>query len=347
MTKPKRILVTGGAGFIGSHVADQLVATGHDLAVVDNLSMGKREYVPAAAQFYPYDIKSPEIVELIRSWRPQVILHFAAQMSVQASVSNPVFDAQENILGSLNLLQAAAEAKVEKFIFSSTGGAIYGDDAPLPAREEDRARPEAPYGIAKLAVEHYLHFYQREHGIIPIALRYANVFGPRQNGMGEAGVVAIFIEKFLAGQQPRINGDGLQTRDFVFVGDIVAANLLALDLPPGRDVQHRHRRRDGYSHHLSQAPGTPGLSPGAGAWPRQARRTAPQRPGQHPGPQGAGLAAPGEPVRGPGANRGGFPGGRGSIMGRINPDELWSASARQFIRSPLAKPRFLLKADAD
>ena len=202
MTKPKRILVTGGAGFIGSHVADQLVATGHDLAVVDNLSMGKREYVPAAAQFYPYDIKSPETVELIRGWRPQVILHLAAQMSVQASVSNPVFDAQENILGSLNLLQAAADAKVEKFIFSSTGGAIYGDDAPLPAREEDRARPEAPYGIAKLAVEHYLHFYQREHGIIPIALRYANVFGPRQNGMGEAGVVAIFIEKFMAGSNP-------------------------------------------------------------------------------------------------------------------------------------------------
>jgi UDP-glucose 4-epimerase len=231
MTKPKRILVTGGAGFIASHVADQLVAAGHDVAVVDNLSMGKREHVPAAAQFYPYDIKSPETVELIRGWRPQVIVHHAAQMSVQASVQDPIFDARENILGSLNLLQAAAEAKVAKVIFASTGGAIYGDDAPLPARETDRARPEAPYGIAKLAVEHYLHFFQRQHGIIPIALRYANVYGPRQNGMGEAGVVAIFIEKFLAGQQPRINGDGLQTRDFVFVGDIVAANLLALTYP--------------------------------------------------------------------------------------------------------------------
>ena len=231
MTKPKRTLVTGGAGFIGSHLADQLVAAGHDVAVVDNLSIGKREYVPAGAQFYPYDIKSPETAELIRGWRPQVLFHLAAQMSVQASVSDPVFDARENILGSLNLLQAAAEARVEKVIFASTGGAMYGDDAPLPARETDRPRPEAPYGIAKLAVEHYLHFYQREHGIIPIALRYANVFGPRQNGMGEAGVVAIFIEKFLAGQQPRINGDGLQTRDFVFVGDIVAANLLALAYP--------------------------------------------------------------------------------------------------------------------
>ncbi|MGO8760668.1 MAG: NAD-dependent epimerase/dehydratase family protein [Desulfobaccales bacterium] len=231
MTKPNRTLVTGGAGFIGSHVAHQLVAASHDVAVVDNLSSGQREYVPAAAQFYPYDINSPETAELIRAWRPQVLIHLAAQMSVQASVSDPVFDARENILGSLNLLQAAAEAQLQKFIFASTGGAMYGDDAPLPARETDRARPEAPYGIAKMAVEHYLHFYQREHGIIPIALRYANVYGPRQNGRGEAGVVAIFIEKFLAGQQPRINGDGLQTRDFVFVGDIVAANLLALDYP--------------------------------------------------------------------------------------------------------------------
>jgi UDP-glucose 4-epimerase len=231
MSAPKRILVTGGAGFIASHVADRLVATGHEVAVVDNLSTGKREYVPAEAQFYPYDIKSPEASDLIRGWQPQVIVHHAAQMSVQVSVSDPILDAQENILGSLNLFQAAAQARVERIIFASTGGAMYGDETPLPAREEDRAQPVAPYGIAKMAVEHYLHFYQREHGIIPICLRYANVFGPRQNGQGEAGVVAIFIEKFLAGQQPRINGDGLQTRDFVFVGDIVAANLLALDYP--------------------------------------------------------------------------------------------------------------------
>ena len=140
-------------------------------------------------------------------------------------------DAQENILGSLNLFEAAARAKVEKIIFASTGGAMYGDQAPVPAREQDREMPECPYGIAKLAVEHYMHFYQREHGIIPIRLRYANVYGPRQNGLGEAGVVAIFIEKFLAGEQPVINGDGLQTRDFVYVGDVVAANLLALEYP--------------------------------------------------------------------------------------------------------------------
>jgi UDP-glucose 4-epimerase len=231
MHAPKRILVTGGAGFIASHVSDQLVAAGHEVTVVDNLSTGKQEFVPAAAQFYPYDIKSPETYDLICRLKPQVIVHHAAQMSVQVSVGDPVKDAQENILGSLNLFQAAAQARVERIIFASTGGAMYGNEAPLPAREEDRAQPEAPYGIAKMAVEHYLHFYQAEHGIIPICLRYANVFGPRQNGQGEAGVVAIFIEKLLAGHQPLINGDGLQTRDFVFVGDIVAANLLALDYP--------------------------------------------------------------------------------------------------------------------
>ena len=227
----KRFLVTGGAGFIGSHIAQSLVAAGHEVAVVDNLSIGKREYVPPAARLCPYDIKSREAYELITDWRPQVIVHLAAQMSVQVSVNDPVFDARENILGSLNLFQAAGQAGVAKIIFASTGGAIYGDDVPLPTREEHLLRPECPYGVAKLAVEHYLHFYHRQFGIIPVILRFANVYGPRQNGLGEGGVVAIFIEKFLAGQQPVINGDGLQTRDFVFVGDVVAANLLALDYP--------------------------------------------------------------------------------------------------------------------
>lgn len=230
----KRILVTGGAGFIGSHVADAALAAGHEVAVVDNLSTGRREFVPPAAHFYPYDIKARETFDLIVTWRPRVLIHHAAQMSVRLSVADPVFDAQENIFGSLNLFQAAAQAGVEKIIFASTGGAIYGDEAPIPARETDRANPECPYGVAKLAIEHYLHFYHRQFGIIPVSLRYANVYGPRQNGLGEAGVVAIFIEKFLAGRQPLINGDGLQTRDFVYVSDIVAANLRALDHPePG------------------------------------------------------------------------------------------------------------------
>jgi UDP-glucose 4-epimerase len=226
-----RMLLTGGAGFIGSHLADSLVAAGHEVAVVDNLSTGRREFVPAAAQFFLLDIKGQETFDLICRWRPQVIFHLAAQMSVQVSVADPVADAQENILGSLNLCQAAVQAGVSKVIFASTGGAIYGDEAPLPAKETDPARPESPYGIAKLTVEHYLRFYQRQYGLQSICLRYANVYGPRQNGLGEAGVVAIFIERFLAGQQPVINGDGLQTRDFVYVADVVAANLLALDYP--------------------------------------------------------------------------------------------------------------------
>jgi UDP-glucose 4-epimerase len=226
-----RILITGGAGFIGSHLADHLITAGHEVAVLDNLSTGRREHVPAAARFLQCDILSPEACGFITAWQPAVLIHHAAQMSVRHSVADPLFDAQENILGSLNLFQAAVKAGVAKIIFASTGGAIYGETAPVPSRETDAARPECPYGVAKLAVEHYLHFYQREYGIIPIALRYANVYGPRQNGLGEAGVVAIFIEKFLAGHQPVINGDGLQTRDFVYVADIVAANLLALEYP--------------------------------------------------------------------------------------------------------------------
>ena len=231
MPGPKKVLLTGGAGFIGSHVAEALLRQGHEVAVVDNLSSGRREQVPAGAQFYQYDIRSRETFDLIGRLRPQVLVHHAAQMSVRLSVADPVMDARENILGSLNLFQAAAGAGMEKILFASTGGAMYGDQAPVPAREEDLALPECPYGVAKLAVEHYLHFYQREYGITPISMRYANVYGPRQNGLGEAGVVAIFIEKFLAGEQPLINGDGLQTRDFVCVEDVVAANLAALDYP--------------------------------------------------------------------------------------------------------------------
>jgi UDP-glucose 4-epimerase len=229
MSQKKRTLVTGGAGFIGSHVADAFLSAGFEVAIIDNLSTGRQENVPAGAHFYPLDIKSQDAFELICSWRPHILVHHAAQMSVRVSVDDPIMDAQENILGSLNLFEAAARAKVEKIIFASTGGAMYGDQAPIPAREQDWAMPECPYGIAKLSVEHYMHFYQREHNIIPIRLRYANVFGPRQNGLGEAGVVAIFIENFLDKDQPVINGDGLQTRDFVYVGDVVAANLLATE----------------------------------------------------------------------------------------------------------------------
>lgn len=226
-----RILVTGGAGFIGSHVAERLLLEGHQVAVVDNLSTGRREHVPPQAEFFLLDVTSSEAADLVRSWKPEYLVHHAAQMNVRFSVADPLADARENILGTLNLLQAAVQVPVKRVIFASTGGAIYGDAAPVPARESDAPWPDSPYGIAKLAVEHYLRFYQREFGLTFVSLRYANVYGPRQNGLGEAGVVAIFIEKFLAGQQPVINGDGLQTRDFVYVEDVVTANLLALDYP--------------------------------------------------------------------------------------------------------------------
>lgn len=231
MSQNRRIVVTGGAGFIGSHVAEALVAAGYEVAVIDNLSTGRRENLPSQAEFYPLDIKDKETFDFICEWQPYALVHHAAQMNVRVSVDDPRLDARENILGSLNLFEAAARVRVKRIIFASTGGAMYGDQAPIPAREADKAIPECPYGIAKLAVEHYLHFYQREHDILPVNLRYANVYGPRQNGLGEAGVVAIFIEKFLAGEQPIINGDGLQTRDFVYVGDVVAANLQALNYP--------------------------------------------------------------------------------------------------------------------
>jgi len=272
-----RVVVTGGAGFIGSHVADRLVAAGWEVAVLDNLSSGRREQVPAAAQFLELDINSREASEFIRSWRPRVLIHHAAQMSVRLSVADPLFDARENILGSLNLFEAAVQAGVEKILFASTGGAIYGDAAPVPARETDPPRPECPYGVAKLAVEHYLHFYAREYGVTPISLRYANVYGPRQNGLGEAGVVAIFIEKFLAGEQPVINGDGLQTRDFVYVEDVVAANLLALEYPaPGIFNIGTGRETDILTlyHHLQRLCASP-LKPVHGpAKPGEQRRSA-------------------------------------------------------------------------
>lgn len=226
-----RILVTGGAGFIGSHVAERLLVEGHQVAVLDNLSTGRREHVPPQAEFFLMDITSSEAADLVKSWKPDFLVHHAAQMSVRFSVADPVADARDNILGTLNLLQAAVQVPVQRVIFASTGGAIYGDAAPVPARETDSPWPDCPYGVAKLAVEHYLRFYRREFGLNFVSLRYANVYGPRQNGLGEAGVVAIFIEKFLAGQQPIINGDGRQTRDFVYVGDVVTANLLALGYP--------------------------------------------------------------------------------------------------------------------
>jgi UDP-glucose 4-epimerase len=223
------ILVTGGAGFIGSNLAEALVGSGHRVTIIDNLSTGKRRNVPSQAKLCEIDIASPEVDEVFKKGQFHTMFHLAAQMDVRKSVENPAFDAQTNILGGINILQAAIRHKVKKVIFSSTGGAIYGEQEEYPATETHAANPVSPYGISKLAFEKYLFFYNFQHGLSYVSLRYANVYGPRQNSEGEAGVVAIFCKKLLKGEKAVINGDGLQTRDFVFVDDVVRANLLAMN----------------------------------------------------------------------------------------------------------------------
>ena len=226
-----KILVTGGAGFIGSNIVDALIEKGHDVVVVDNLYMGRMKNLNPQAKFYLMDLQAAEITKLFELEKFDVVYHEAAQMDVRRSVDNPVFDASVNVLGTLNILQNAVKTGVKKIIFASTGGAVYGEQDYFPADEEHPTRPVSPYGITKLTVEKYLFFYKLTYGLQHVILRYANVYGPRQNPFGEAGVVAIFIEKMLTGGQPIINGDGKQTRDFVYVGDVVQANLLALDYP--------------------------------------------------------------------------------------------------------------------
>ncbi|MBI3784057.1 MAG: NAD-dependent epimerase/dehydratase family protein [Deltaproteobacteria bacterium] len=223
-----KILVTGGAGFIASHVSDAFVEAGHEVLVLDDLSSGKRENLNRHAKFYHLDVQDPKVAELFRQERPEVLCHHAAQMDVRKSVADPVFDARVNLVGLLNLLENGRQNGLRRVLFSSTGGAIYGEQDVFPCPEQHKTEPLSPYGIAKLASEKYLFFYQAQYGISYAALRYANVYGPRQNPHGEAGVIAIFAEKLLRGEQPVINGDGKQTRDYVFVGDLVRANLLAL-----------------------------------------------------------------------------------------------------------------------
>lgn len=224
-----KVLVTGGAGFIASHISDALLAAGHEVVVIDDLSGGKRTNVPAAAKFYHADIRAPEVREIMRNERPEVLCLHAAQMDVRRSVSDPAFDADVNVLGMINLLEGAREVGVKKVLFASSGGAVYGEQDDFPASESHATRPLSPYGITKAAGELYLFYYHAAHGLPYVALRYANVFGPRQDPHGEAGVVAIFTERLLDDKPPTINGDGKQTRDYVFVGDVVRANLKALE----------------------------------------------------------------------------------------------------------------------
>ncbi len=223
--------VTGGAGFIGSHVAEALVARGHRVLIVDDLSSGRKENVPDGAQFHHLDIRSSEAADLVRDAGVEVLVHHAAQMDVRRSVADPVFDAQVNVEGTLRLLEAGRQGSLRQVVFASTGGAMYGEQDVFPADEDHPTRPLSPYGVAKLAVERYLYFYHAEYGLDATCLRYANVYGPRQNPHGEAGVVAIFLDRLLAGRDCTINGDGLQTRDYVNVADVVAANLAVLGRP--------------------------------------------------------------------------------------------------------------------
>ena len=224
------VLVTGGAGFIGSHIVDALIENGHEVLVVDDLSSGRRENVHPDARLEVLDIRSDETAQLIGSERPAVIYHLAAQMDVRRSTEDPAFDASVNILGTLNLLDAAVDARVDQFIFASTGGAIYGEQDVFPAAEEHPERPVSPYGVSKLAGERYLYYFHVQHGLNVTCLRYANVYGERQNPHGEAGVVAIFLKLLYEGRAPVINGDGLQTRDYVHVSDVVRANLAVTGL---------------------------------------------------------------------------------------------------------------------
>ena len=226
-----KVLITGGAGFIGSHIADALVAQGHDVHILDDLSSGARENIPAPAILHVLDVRSREAAELMRAEEFEVLVHHAAQMDVRRSVADPRFDADVNIGGLLNLMEAGRESGLKKVVFASTGGAIYGEPEYTPQDEQHPLKPLSPYGIAKLSSEKYLFFYKEQYGIDYVALRYGNVYGPRQNPHGEAGVVAIFSERLLNGDPTVVNGDGLQTRDYVFVRDVVAANLAALVYP--------------------------------------------------------------------------------------------------------------------
>ena len=224
-----KILVTGGAGFIGSHLADAFLTEAHEVVVLDDLSSGHRAQVPGGARFHEVDIRSAEAAGIVAAEKPDVLCHHAAQMNVRYSVEDPVFDADVNVLGLLRVLEAARRAGTRLTIFASSGGTVYGDVVELPTGEEHATVPVCPYGVSKLTGEHYLEYYRHTHGMRYVALRYANVYGPRQDPHGEAGVVAIFAKALLAGSGARIFGDGLQTRDYVFVGDVVRANLAALE----------------------------------------------------------------------------------------------------------------------
>jgi UDP-glucose 4-epimerase len=222
-----KILVTGGAGFIGSNLVDRLVKE-HKVIVVDNLLMGKKENINKAAKFYNADVTTPQLQNIFRREKPEIVFHLAAQINVRKSAEDPIFDAKTNILGTLNLLTSCVEFGAKKIIYSSSGGAIYGEPHYLPVKEDHPVTPLSQYGLSKFVGEKYIELYRRNYGLNCSILRYSNVYGPRQDPSGEAGVISIFIGRLLKGQGPVIFGDGEQTRDFVYVDDVVKANLVSL-----------------------------------------------------------------------------------------------------------------------
>lgn len=223
------LLITGGAGFIGSHLAEDALAHGDRVVVLDNLSTGKRENIPAGATFYQRDISDPGLDELVADEKIDVVSHHAAQVNVRISIADPTADARTNILATLDLISACKKSGVRRLLFASSGGTVYGEQQVYPCDEEHSRHPTSPYGCAKLAVELYLDAFRVMGDLDPIVFRYANIYGPRQEPKGEAGIVAILAEKLLAGEQPRIFDDGEQTRDYVFVGDLVKAHRATLD----------------------------------------------------------------------------------------------------------------------
>lgn len=225
--RSKRILVTGGAGFIGSHIVDAYLAAGHDVTVIDNLSAGDRANLDSRAHLIVGDLQRLDVAGVLAERKIEIVNHHAAQVDLRKSVEDPAADAEVNVIASVKLIKAAADAGVQRFVFASSGGAAYGEPVDYPQTESHPIAPMSPYGCAKVSVEHYLRSFQITDGLPWVALRYANVYGPRQSAHGEAGVVAIFLSRLLAGQPAVINGDGRQTRDYVFVEDVVRANIAA------------------------------------------------------------------------------------------------------------------------
>lgn len=230
MTTPRRVLVTGGAGFIGSHVAEAYLARGDSVWIVDDLSSGRRENLPDEAKFLELDVRTPALLDLFRDVRFDLVNHHAAQIDVRRSVEQPAFDAAVNVLGLLNVMEGAKEVGTRRVVYVSSGGVIYGEPEEIPTPETAPKMPLSPYGVTKLAGEYYLNYYREVHGLEYVALRYSNVYGPRQDPHGEAGVIAIFSNRLLQGEALHIFGDGEQTRDYVYVKDVVSANMKASDL---------------------------------------------------------------------------------------------------------------------